>query len=49
MDSNYKEIGEELQRISNEINDLAIRAQTEPFIYVPDLPSPNSDIASDAN
>ena len=41
VDSNYNEIGEELQRISNEINDRAIRAQTEPFIYVPDLPSPD--------
>ena len=47
VDTHYQEIGEELQRISNEINDLAVRAQSEPFIDLPDLPSLDSDIASD--
>ena len=47
VDAHYQEIGEELQRISNEINDLAVRAQSEPFVGLPDLPSLDSDIASD--
>ncbi len=48
VDAHYQEIGEELQRISAEINDLAIRAQTEPFIDLPDLPNLDADIATDA-
>ena len=47
VDTHYQEIGAELQRISNEINDLAVRAQSEPFVGLPDLPSLDSDIASD--
>ena len=46
-DTHYQEIVEELQRISNEINDLAVRAQSAPFIDLTDLPSLDSDIASD--
>lgn len=48
IDAHYHEIAEELQRISVEINDLAVRAQTEPFIDLPDLPALDSDIAPDA-
>ena len=48
VDAHYQEIGEELQKISAEIYNLAIRAQNEPFIDLPDLPSLDSDVASDA-
>jgi len=47
VDANYQEIGEELQRISSEINDLAMRAKTEPFIDLPALPDLDSDITND--
>ena len=47
MDAHYQEIGEELQRISVEINDLAIRAQSEPFVDLPDLPNLDSDFSTD--
>lgn len=49
VDTHYQEIGEELQRISNEMNDLAMRAQSEPFIDLPDVPSLDSDMASDTD
>ena len=47
VDAHYREIGEELKRISVEISDLAIRAQTEPFIDIPDLPNLDPDTATD--
>ena len=47
LDCHYLEIGQELQRISSEINQLAIRAQSEPFIDLPALP--NLDIGSDVD
>ena len=47
VDSHYQEIGEELQRISTEINNLAIRAQSESFGDPPTLPDFDSDLASD--
>ena len=47
-EAQYREIGEKLQRISTEINDLVIRAQTEPFIDLPALSSLDSEIARDA-
>ena len=46
VDAHYREIGEELKRISVEISDLAIRAQTEPFIDIPDLPNLDPDTAT---
>ena len=46
--AHYQEIGEELQRISGEISDLAVRAQNEPFIDLPALPGFDTDVASDA-
>ena len=48
VDAHYQEIGVDLQRMSAEISDLAMRAQTEPFIDLPDLPNLDSDIATDA-
>ena len=48
VDGNYQEIGTELQRISNEINNLAIRAQSEPFVDLPDIPNLDSDLATDS-
>ena len=47
LDSHYQEIGQKLQRISGEINQLAIRAQAEPFTDLPALPE--LDIGSDVN
>jgi len=49
VDAHYQEIGEELRRISVEINDLAVRAQNEPFIDLPDLPSLDSTRDSDSD